>query len=181
MVRMVLISGKAEHGKTAFGDIIKDELREMGFRVTTYPFARYLKFIAQEHFGWNGEKDVAGRELLQWLGTDVVRKSNPDYWANTVVEFAHTFRGTFDYIICDDTRFPNEVTNFGAVGIDVFPIRVVRPGHVSRLTTEQMAHPSETALDGFSGFEYIYNDGNLDALRIEANRLIDKNAFFRVR
>lgn len=80
MAKIILISGKAEHGKTATARIIKERLESEGKTVTIVPFASYLKFVCKEYFGWNGKKDLDGRKILQHVGTDVVRKKDPDFW-----------------------------------------------------------------------------------------------------
>ena len=80
MAKIILISGKGEHGKTTTARIISNKLEENGKRVAIVPFASYLKFVCKEYFGWDGKKDEKGRQTLQYVGTDVVRRKDPDFW-----------------------------------------------------------------------------------------------------
>jgi len=50
-----------------------------------------------------------GRRILQWLGTDVVRKLvDKDYWVNKMLDILNSISKNLDYIIIDDLRFSNE-------------------------------------------------------------------------
>ncbi len=158
MAKLILISGKAEAGKTLVANIIRRRLEEDGKRVTLLPFASYLKFICKEHFGWDGKKDKAGRQILQHVGTDIVRKRNPNFWVKTVADFLETFGEDFDTIICDDVRFPNEIDYFQ--NTDPFSytsIRVVRLNYENSLTEEQRQHASEISLDDYYHFDLHLN------------------------
>jgi hypothetical protein len=47
-----------------------------------------------------------GRKFLQYLGTEIVRKRNPDYWVLKVIE--EIKEKNPNIVIIDDFRFPNE-------------------------------------------------------------------------
>ena len=144
MAKLILISGKAESGKTLTANIIKERLENRVKKVTILPFASYLKFICREHFGWDGKKNEEGRRILQHVGTDIVRERNPNFWVKTVVDFVDTFGQDFDFIISDDVRFPNEIMYFADIGnIDFLTIRVSRLEYENSLTDEQRQHSSE--------------------------------------
>jgi hypothetical protein len=145
---VVLLAGKAESGKSLAAKIIKEELENLGHTALIMSFAGYLKFIAKQYYGWDGKKNDEGRTLLQYLGTDVVRKKNPNFWAKTVFNFIVTFDGEFDYFIIDDCRFPEELDIFH--NHDPFcytSIRIERLNHENSLSPSQRLHPSETSLD----------------------------------
>jgi hypothetical protein len=147
--KVICISGKAEAGKTTTANIIKERLESLGNRVVIIPFADYLKFVAEKYFGWNGKKDEEGRHLLQFLGTDKVRKRNEDFWVRSVYQLVQVFWDDFDYVLCDDTRFINEIQYFDSHHMFPLHIRVIRPNHESKLTLEQKNHRSEIELDDF--------------------------------
>ena len=177
MTKLILISGKAEHGKTLTANIIKGRLENYGKRVTLLPFASYLKFICKEHFGWNGKKDLRGREILQRVGTDIVRKRNPDFWVKSVADFIETFSDDFDFIICDDVRFPNEIEYFRDVAIvDFLSVRIYRNNYQNSLTEDQRKHASETSLDNFSFDAYIYSDNGEESVRESVRPLFEEFA-----
>lgn len=154
-MKIVLFSGKAESGKTTAANMLHDYLVYCGYRVAIIPYADYLKNSARLIFDWNGEKDEAGRELLQKWGTDIVRAKDPNFWVDTVVRLVEVAEEQLDYILIDDVRFPNELQVWREhckYGDSVTHIRMERPGHQNKLTEEQRQHPSETALD------YCYAD-----------------------
>lgn len=145
---VLLLSGQAESGKDFCANIFKEQLEVLGKRVLITHFADLLKFICKSFFDWNGEKDEKGRTLLQYVGTDVVRKLDPDYWVAFLVDIIDKFEDKWDYVIIPDTRFPNEVDYFYEYSeFKTYSIRVIRPGHKSKLSEEQRNHISETSID----------------------------------
>ena len=147
-MKIILISGKAEAGKTTAANIIKCYLCGIGKRAAIVPYGQYVKDTAKMIFGWNGQKDENGRQLLQWWGTDVVRKKSENFWVNTVMRLADVLDGEIDYLIIDDCRFPNEV-ELWKDEYGYLTLRIERPGHENALNDEQRKHPSETALDDY--------------------------------
>lgn len=144
---VVLISGKAESGKDLTLEIVKEHLTSLGLICKRLAYGDYVKDTARELYGWNGVKDKAGRGFLQWWGTEYVRCIQNDFWAETVVRLARIIQEDVDYLFVPDLRFPNEITCWQESRIKYLTVRVNRPGHVSKLTPEQLAHVSETALD----------------------------------
>lgn len=147
MVKVINISGKAMHGKDTTAQYLKEYLESHNKKVVIIHFADYLKFICRTYLGWNGEKDEAGRTLLQQIGTEKVRKQNPYFWVEQVRRLLDIFRDDWDYAIIPDTRFPDELFD---VCYDALHIRVKRLGFESPLTKEQQNHPSECALDKYT-------------------------------
>jgi len=155
MATVITISGKAEAGKDFSSIILKEKFEKLGKKVLIVHYADYLKFIAKKYFGWNGEKDIEGRTLLQYLGTDVVRKRMPDFWVTIIMLLIEVFEPDFDYILIPDTRFPNEI-KIPKEKFNVTSIWVRRLDHKANLTPEQEAHESETSLDDYK-FDYYLN------------------------
>ena len=164
MKRIFLITGKAQHGKDTTAGFIKETLEKDGKRVLIVHYADLLKFIAKSYLGWDGNKDEKGRKLLQYVGTDVIRKQEPDLWVDFVAKMIKFFKNDYDYVIVPDTRFPNEVTKMKLYFDNVTLIRVIRPNFKSPLTPEQQAHPSETALDDYPAKIVVENSGTLEDL-----------------
>lgn len=143
---------------------LKEGLEDNLYKVLIIHYADLLKYIAGTYFKWNGIKDEAGRAILQWIGTDVVRSRNPDYWADFVVDFLKLFDDEWDYAIIPDCRFPNEIDKPKEC-FDVTHIRVRRGAFKSPLTEEQQNHPSETSLDNVVPDIKVANNSDLSALR----------------
>lgn len=165
-MKIVLISGKAQHGKDTVAELMKDEFYSQGKSVLVTHYADLVKYICKSFFGWDGEKNEVGRTLLQRIGTDVVRTTNPDYWVSFIIDMLKMFVGEWDVVLIPDTRFPNEVSKMK----EAFPdntvhLRVVRDNFKSSLTEEQLSHPSETALDN-EEYDYIIHN-NEDLISLE--------------
>ena len=108
-MKVILISGKAQHGKDTSAIFMKEALELEGRRVLIAHYGDLVKFICEKYFGWDGKKDEKGRSLLQYVGTDVVRKQKPDFWVNFVCEVLEMFSDQWDRVIIPDCRFPNTV------------------------------------------------------------------------
>lgn len=164
-MQVIAISGKAQHGKDTTAAMMKEALEADGYKVVVAHYADLLKHICRSFFGWDGQKDDAGRHILQYVGTDIIRKQHPDFWAEFVIDVLNLFPNEWDYVLIPDCRFPNEICCLKDAGFDTVHLRVVRDNFISPLTEEQRRHPSETALDGVEPDYYINNAGTLSDLR----------------
>jgi hypothetical protein len=162
-MKVVLISGKAEAGKDSTASILKDRLTKKGFKVARLAYGDYVKDTARVLWDWDGEKDKAGRELLQWWGTEYVRAKFPDFWVGTVVRLAQVIKDDIDFLLVPDVRFPNEIAPWNTFRFDYITVRVKRPGHKNRLTAKQRKHISETALDEWI-FDVVLSAKDMDTL-----------------
>lgn len=162
-MRVICISGHAGAGKDTLAGVIKDKLVQEGYSVLITHNADLLKHICASFFDWDGNKDEAGRSLLQYVGTDVVRKKRPDFWVDHLISMFDLFGDNWDAAIIPDCRFPNEVDRLKDAGYKVTHIRVERDFE-SSLTADQLCHPSETAMDSVTPDYTIYNNGTIDDL-----------------
>ena len=111
MKKMILISGKAENGKTTTAEFLKSKLEALGNKVVITRYAYYLKDLATRYCDWNGTKDEKGRELLQQLGTNIIRQklNKPNFHVGRICEDIEICQDYIDYVIIDDALFPNEI------------------------------------------------------------------------
>ena len=163
-MKVICISGKAQHGKDTTAGVLKGFLEDSGAKVVIIHYADLLKFICEKWFGWDGEKDSFGRSLLQRVGTDTIRAKEPNYWVNFVVELLKLFPNEWDYVIIPDCRFPNEI-NCMKDNFNTIHLRVFRNNFESPLSAEQQKHISETALDHVTPDLWIENSGDKEDLR----------------
>lgn len=177
-MKVICISGKAQHGKDTTAGILKRQLEADGHRVLIVHYADLLKHICRSFFGWDGRKDDAGRHILQYVGTDIIRAKRPDFWADFVIDVLGLFPNEWDYVLIPDCRFPNEISCLKKAGLNSIHIRVVRRHFTSPLTAEQQSHPSETALDNCEPDYYLYNDGTLaDLEKSISNWITELNGY----
>ena len=172
-MRVILISGSARFGKDSVAFIMKELLEKQKKKVLIIHYADNLKLFAKNYFGWSGQKNQKGRELLQWLGTDVVRKNYEDTWVDMIVALLKGIKTLYDYVIIPDVRFPNEIDKM-CDNFDCITARVIRPNFDNGLTDEQKNHPSEVALKDYPMEYELINYGDLEKL-LETTRTFLKN------
>ena len=178
-MKVLIISGKAQNGKDTVAAFIRDKLVEDKHSVLVTHYADLLKFICRNYFGWNGVKDEHGRKMLQYVGTEVIRKENPDLWVNFIVLMLKYFHNNWDYVIIPDGRFPNEISVMRDSGFETLHLRVTRSNFISPLTAGQRNHQSETALDTYEADYCIDNNGTLSELKLKVNNWIKENLYGR--
>lgn len=172
-MKIINISGKAQHGKDTTALILKEKLESKNKKVIITHYADLLKYEAKQFFNWDGNKDEKGRQILQYMGTDVIRKINPGYWVNFIKEFMSMFENEWDYVIIPDCRFPNEIEAWGIDNWFNIAVRIIRDNFISNLTPEQLNHPSETALDDYEFDYYIFNSDDINYLNKEVDYLVE--------
>lgn len=168
-MQVILISGKAQHGKDTVAKMLKNKFVAQGKKVLITRFADLLKFICKNYFGWDGKKNEAGRSILQYVGTDVIRNKMPNYWVDFIKNLLGMFRDEWDVVLIPDTRFKNEV--HWEEEWDTITVRVNRKDFVSPLTLKQQLHPSETDLDNYY-FDYTISSNSLAMLKKEVDKFI---------
>ena len=72
--KIYLISGKARHGKDTFSNYLKEVYEEHGKKVIVTQLSKYIKYYAREMTGWDLSEENKPRQLLQFLGTNVIRE-----------------------------------------------------------------------------------------------------------
>ena len=78
-MKVICISGKAQHGKDTTAGYLKELLEARGNKVLVTQYGDLVKYICATFFAWDGQKDENGRTLLQYVGTNIVREKEPDY------------------------------------------------------------------------------------------------------
>jgi len=172
MKKIVVIGGSANHGKDTFGKYLKEQLEQSGNKVLIMHFADYLKYICKQYFQWNGEKDIEGRTLLQFVGTDRIRSIYPNFWVENIENFINIFKYDFDYFILPDFRFKNEYWYFKDLNYPIISMKINRIGYKSNLTLEQQSHPSETGLNNFEFDFATYIEEGLENVENAVERFI---------
>jgi len=111
--------------------------------------------------GREPEQVMTGREVMQQFGTNIMRVLNFDIWTNATIR--QIKRETPGIAIICDVRFINEVTCIQEAGGKV--MRLMRAPF-----SGQDEHSSETALDGYEGFDAFVD--NRDVSIAENNELV---------
>lgn len=167
-MKVIVISGKAQHGKDTLGNYLRDILEDKGKKSFIIHYADYLKMLATNVYRWNGEKDEKGREILQKTG-DKMREKNPRYFVEKVLDILEDFEDEMDYAIIPDGRLPIEV-DLMKENFDCLSIRINREFHNPLMTREQLSHITETAMDKYN-FDYIFQTTDLDSVKEVAYKI----------
>lgn len=106
------------------------------------------------------DRSVGVRSGLQYLGTEVRRAQDPDYW---VKRFDENLDRSVDYTFATDVRFTNEADHVHS--IFGYMIRLEVPSEIIldrtknrdgiQYTAEQLNHKSETELDNYPDFDLV--------------------------
>lgn len=114
-------------------------------------FADTIKQVATR-IGWNGQKDDAGRRLIQDLGMACCEILDPDVWVRPVL------RDRTGPVVITDVRMPNEFEAIKNAGGKI--IRIHRPGY-----GPVNEHITEVALDGYPADAVLHNTHGPGVLR----------------
>lgn len=174
--KIYLIGGKAKNGKSTTGRFFKEEYELRGKDVAITSYGKYIKDYAKNYFGWDGQEDTKPRELLQQLGTNIIRGrlGKYDFFVNRMIEDILVLSYFFDIIIIDDARLEIEVEKLKEVFNQFISIKIVRDNFDNGLTAKQKKDITEIDFDDYDKFDYcMHNDGSLDDLRKKVIAIID--------
>ena len=175
-MKIILISGKAGHGKDTAAKMIKEELEAKGERVLTIHFGDPVKWFAREYYNWDGKKDETGRNLLQYIGTEMMRNYDDKYWGRMISEFIAANQD-FTWAIIPDWRFYSEKTALLLENDIIYTIRITRfngliPYINPNMTEKQLKHVSETELDN-TPFDFYLTNDTLENLKNNIHNLVN--------
>ena len=174
---ILLIGGHAESGKDTFAKILKNKLEQKNKKCLIVHFADYLKLVCKLYFGWDGNKDEVGREILQRVGTDLIRARDENFWVKVVADLISVLKNDYDYFLIPDWRFKSEAEYFYNTYLEdfdcnFFTVRINRTDYQNTLTPEQRLHRSETDLDDYV-FNFIIDcESGIDKLEEKVNKFI---------
>lgn len=166
---VVTVSGKAGSGKDTFAEKLSSELIGAGRSVLIMHFADLLKYILKAYFSWDGKKDEHGRDLLQTVGTDIIRKADENFFARFVLEFLLILGVNWDYVIIPDARFENEIQAMKD-RFNTTTIVLSRDSYCTSMTNKALDHESEHGLDGYH-FDITIHDEKLESLYNSASSI----------
>lgn len=175
-MKIILISGKMRAGKDTCADYLQEDFEKEGLKVCRLQISYYLKRYAIEYFGWDGKEETKPRELLQTLGTDIIReKIDPLFHVKRTIQDIEVLSYFFDVAIISDVRFRNEIEEITAAfhKKGVYAIHVVRPNYVSEGITS--SHVSENDLNDYHNYDFeIINDGTLEEYKEKTHLVFEE-------
>lgn len=174
--KIFILAGKSRHGKDTTADFIRNYYEQKGLKTINLMNSYYLKDYIKRITDWDGSDETKPRELLQQLGTDLIRDQIDEYFfIRRVMEDIEVFSYFYDVITISDVRMPYEIDLPKEKFDRVTTIRVVRPNFENGLTNEQMTHRTETSLDHYDQYDFsIMNDGTIEELKIKVENLLER-------
>lgn len=174
--KIFLLAGSARTGKDTVAQAIVNYYEKKGKKVVRFGFSDYIKNYAMKIINWDGNDETKPRELLQTIGTDIVReKINKDFFINRVCEDIMVYKYFFDVIVISGARFPNELDIPKSKFTGVTIIKMERPKYENNLTPKQKSHITEHALENYQNYDYlIKNDGDIDKLILKTKQIIEE-------
>ena len=87
-MKIFIIGGKAKSGKTTFGELLRDNLKEYGYKPCVMQITEPLYSYARNYFEYDIEKDEKPREFLQKMGIEIIREklNKPNFLLNRLKE-----------------------------------------------------------------------------------------------
>lgn len=168
---IVVISGKAQTGKTTTVNILKEYFPEL----TEIVIAKSMKDMAKEYFNWDGSEETKPRTLLQQIGNYARFTLNkPEFFINRAIGDIQLLEPYKDLFVISDCRFRNELYSFKAIFKDIITIRLERTNFISPLTIEQQNHESEIDLDNENGWDYKIIASNVDEIKEQLKPIIER-------
>jgi len=177
----LLISGKMRSGKTYTTAAIISRMEDKGYKVKHVSLAYWLKWLLARGYS------RYDRPAMQFMGSDIMRDfagdyfGTKDFWINLMLADIEDWRkrGGFDFFICDDCRFANEVKRLRENGFKVVRLKTTKELQLSRgeegdKATVNLDHPSEVALDEYenTGFFDLETEPN-DSIDDMVNKILD--------
>lgn len=171
--KILLLSGKAGSGKDTCANLLTNWHR--------LAFADALKDYASKHFKiprtffdtQEGKKQInaigiSNRELLIQIA-DKYRKEDPDFWARIVSNQIDKYNGN---VVITDFRFPNEFNYLFGRHSGTHTLKTLR---VERDACCKYNCQSETSLDNYTFDFKVNNNGSIDDIGKELNKIIFLN------
>lgn len=164
--KIYLLSGKARHGKDTTASFLKKFYEKDGKKVIYSRAGKYIKFYAMEMSDWDGSEENKPRELLQNLGTEIIRNrlNKSEMLIQRQIDDIEIYSYFYDAIIVPDIRLPREIESIKKKFDNVVTIKINRINFDSDLTNNQSKHITETAMDSYTDFDYILTNDTLDML-----------------
>lgn len=174
-MKLFLISGKADTGKNYFGTILKEEFEKDEYRVCMLRLTEPLYNYAIKYFNWDGKEESKPRELLQNLGSEVIKDELglKDFLINRLREDILILDKYFDIGIITDGRLIYEFDKLKEYYPDIKIIKMERD-FKSSLTLKEQEHITEKDLDKPYKYDYVIKNTSTKDLEKYAKEIEKK-------
>jgi len=172
-MRIFLVAGKAGSGKGEVAKLIKEYYIYKLENCIITEYSKYLKSFAKELTDWDGNSNTKPRKLLQELG-DTIRSIDNKYFINNMIEDLKVYEKLTNNVVIADVRLPEEIEDIKLNFDNVYAICVENQFSQSKLSIEEQSHLTETALEGYSEFDYILPNDDLNTLKNKVFKYLEE-------
>ena len=175
-MKIYIIGGKAKSGKNTFGELLRDNLKEYGYKPCDMQITEPLYSYARNNFEYDMDKDEKPREFLQKMGIEIIREklNKPNFLINRLKEDIEILSNFFDTFIITDARLINEFTNLKKTYTNVTTIKLERENYYVELSDTEKNHITETEIDTFDNFDYKVINSGYSSLEEQAKEIVKK-------
>jgi deoxyadenosine/deoxycytidine kinase len=173
-MKIFVIGGCAGSGKSTFGNLLKEELKDYGYKPCVMQITSPLYSYAENYFNYDPNKDPKPREFLQKMGIEIIKEKlgKKDFLLNRLYEDIEILSTFFDVFIITDARLINEFLSIKAKYNDVVTIKLNRRDYNNNLNDEEKNHITEKEISMYNDFDYIIENRGLDSLKEETLEIV---------
>ena len=173
-MKIFVIGGKAKTGKTTFGNFLREELKDYGYKPCVMHITSPLYEYAKNYFEWDGNENSKPREFLQKMGIEIIQEKlgKKEFLLNRLSEDIDILKEFFDAFIITDARLINEFEYFKNKYDDVITVKIERENYNDFLTDEEREHRTEDELDNYDKFDYVIMNRVEDDLKTNAIEIV---------
>ena len=175
--KIIIVSGKARHGKDTICGYIKDYCDEHNLKSVNLAYGSYIKEYTKKITGWDGSEETKEqvRPILQQIGTEIVRDTiDNDFFVKRLCDDIKVYSYFFDVVTISDARMENELEIPKQLFDNVILVNVKRENYESNLSTKEQKHRTEIGLDNYNNYDYkIINDSTLEELKNKVYEVLE--------
>ena len=173
-MKIFVIGGRAKTGKSTFGEYLKEELKDYGYKPCVMHITEPLYSFARNYFEWDDRKDEKPREFLQKMGIEIIRDKmgKKEFLLNRLYEDIDILSNFFDCFIISDARLVHEFEDIKQHYRDVVTIKIERDHYDSSLSQEEEKHITEQEVDLYESYDYIIHNHSLASLKTAALEVV---------
>ena len=173
-MKLYVIGGKAKTGKNTFGEYLREQLKDYGYKPCVMHITEPLYEYARNYFEYNPNVDEKPREFLQKMGTEIIKDKlgKTDFLLNRLYEDIEILSNFFDVFIITDARLIHEFESIKNKYSDVVLIKLERYDYDDLLTTEEANHITEKEVDMYNDYDYVVRNKKLADLKTHALEIV---------
>ena len=173
-MKIFVIGGVARSGKSTLGNLLKEELKDYGYKPCVMQITNPLYSYARNYFNYDPNRDPKPREFLQKMGIEIIKEKlgKQDFLLNRLYEDIEILSNFFDVFIITDARLIHEFLSIKAKYEDVVTIKLIRKDFDNNLSEEEKNHVTEKEITMYNDFDYVIENNGLDSLKEAALEIV---------